>query len=56
MDCYDSGFRDLAKEVVKEMGESVHEGVYGMNGGPSFETPAEIRMLRLLGCDVVGKK
>ncbi|VDQ10418.1 unnamed protein product [Trichobilharzia regenti] len=34
--------------------ELVHEGVYGMNGGPCYETPAECKMMLMMGCDVVG--
>jgi purine-nucleoside phosphorylase len=33
---------------------TLHEGVYAMVSGPSFETPAEIRFLRLIGADAVG--
>ncbi|KAF0307081.1 Purine nucleoside phosphorylase [Amphibalanus amphitrite] len=53
---YDKQLRQEAKNVVKEMGieESVHEGVYVMLGGPSYETVAELRLLRLLGADAVG--
>ena len=40
---------------MKEMGESVHHGVYAVVGGPNFESVAEVKMLRLLGADVVGK-
>ena len=55
---YDKQLRQEAKSVVKEMGieDSVHEGVYVMLGGPSYETVAELRMLRMLGADAVGKK
>ena len=35
---------------MKEMGESVHNGVYAVVGGPNFESVAEVRMLLSLGC------
>lgn len=49
-DAYSKELRDIAKEVDN----SLKEGVYGYMGGPQFETPAEIRMLRILGADLVG--
>jgi len=53
---YDKHLRRAAMDVVKEMGieRSVHEGVYVMLGGPSYETVAELRMLRTMGADAVG--
>ena len=42
--------RALAREVDKELAEGVYDGL----PGPHFETPAEIRMLRTLGADLVG--
>jgi purine-nucleoside phosphorylase len=47
---YDTGLRDLAAEVSPGMAE----GVYAALAGPSYETPAEIRMLATLGADLVG--
>lgn len=44
----------LAKTVAEELGMSLPQGVYAYMGGPQFETPAEIRMLRILGADLVG--
>jgi purine-nucleoside phosphorylase len=51
---YDAGLAELARTVAKERGMTLHEGVYAMVSGPSFETPAEIRFLRLIGADAVG--
>jgi purine-nucleoside phosphorylase len=51
---YDPTLREIARDVAAEAGFSVHEGVYAALLGPSFETPAEIRMLRDLGGTVVG--
>lgn len=51
---YDPAYRALALAVGKQQGVGLKEGVYGAMGGPSYETPAEIRMLRLLGADAVG--
>jgi purine-nucleoside phosphorylase len=43
-----------ADESAAESGVTLHAGVYAALPGPSFETPAEVRMLRTLGADVVG--
>jgi purine-nucleoside phosphorylase len=51
---YDSGLRDLARQTAVELAFPVHEGVYAMLGGPSYETPAEVHFLRLIGADAVG--
>lgn len=51
---YDAGLREAARQVAGEMGVAVEGGVYVMVGGPNFETPAEVRMLAMLGADVVG--
>lgn len=44
----------IAKNVAQEQGIPLREGIYAGLLGPSFETPAEIRMLRTLGADAVG--
>src|SRR5690606_13216788 len=49
-DAYSGRLRDLAREVEP----SLTEGVYAGLPGPHYETPAEIRMLRTLGADLVG--
>ena len=51
---YDAAFRRIAAEVALAEGIPLQEGVYAGVLGPSYETPAEIRMLRLLGADAVG--
>ena len=51
---YDKGFRALAHRAASEAGVSLREGVYCALSGPSYETPAEVRMLRGFGADAVG--
>lgn len=51
---YDSELRSKAKEAAADLGIEVNEGVYVWFSGPSFETPAEIRMCSILGGDAVG--
>lgn len=51
---YDPRFRALALDAARSAKLSVAEGVYAGVLGPSYETPAEVRMLRALGADVVG--
>ncbi len=51
---YDADLRDAFKAAAERIGEPVHAGVYMWFSGPSFETPAEIRMARTLGADAVG--
>ena len=53
-DPYDPGLRLIAREVARERRLLLNEGVYAQLLGPSFETPAEIRMLERLGADAVG--
>ncbi|MBR1723540.1 MAG: purine-nucleoside phosphorylase [Ruminococcus sp.] len=51
---YDNGLCSVIKNSAKELGIELKEGVYAQLTGPSFETPAEIRMLGSLGVDAVG--
>ena len=51
---YDRELRRRALEVAREHDIPLHSGVYFGLSGPSFETPAEIRMIRMLGGDTVG--
>jgi len=51
---YDRELRALALEAAEETGLHLHQGVYICLGGPSFETPADLRFLRLIGADAVG--
>ena len=51
---YDTEYRETAHSVAAELGITLQEGVYCGLSGPTFETPAEIKMLSLLGADAVG--
>ncbi|MDR7314059.1 purine-nucleoside phosphorylase [Brevibacillus nitrificans] len=53
-EAYSKELRQIAKKVASEQGIELQEGVYVGLLGPSYETPAEIRMLRILGGDAVG--
>ena len=53
-EAYDPELRRRALDAARKSGFTVTEGVYAAMCGPSFETPAEIRMLQLLGGKVVG--
>ena len=53
-DAYDPEYRRLAHEAAARLGLALGEGVYAAWLGPAFETPAEIRMMRALGADLVG--
>ena len=53
-DLYSSGLRLKIKLAAVEAGINLRQGVYIMFSGPSYETPAEIRMARYLGADAVG--
>ena len=54
VDAYDPAFRAAALEAGERTGVALREGVYIMLSGPSYETRAELRMLRSLGGDAVG--
>lgn len=54
VDAYDPTLRAHARQVAQAQGTPLFEGVYAWAFGPQFETPAEIRMLRLMGADAVG--
>jgi purine-nucleoside phosphorylase len=51
---YSRELRTLAKNAASELGIKVQEGVYVGNTGPAYETPAEVRLARVLGGDAVG--
>ncbi len=53
-EAYDKEEIKKMKEVIKKHTGVAHEGVYAYMKGPCFETPAEIRALRVLGADAVG--
>jgi purine-nucleoside phosphorylase len=51
---YDPELRTIAAKVARQTGIPLREGVYVSLAGPSFETPAELRFLRMIGADAVG--
>lgn len=51
---YDRELQDKIRKAAKDNGINLKEGIYAQLTGPSFESPAEIRMLRTLGADAVG--
>ncbi len=51
---YDVALRGIALSVAQELGLELQQGVYVMSAGPTFETPADVRFLRLIGADAVG--
>ncbi len=53
-EAYWKPYREIALREAKRLGIDAHEGVYAALVGPSFETPAEIRYLKMIGADLVG--
>jgi purine-nucleoside phosphorylase len=53
-DAYDPGLSELARREAARLGIPLAAGVYAGLPGPAYETPAEVRMLRALGADLVG--
>ena len=53
-DAYNPGLRWLLRTTAEALGIKLREGVYAGLLGPSYETPSEVKMLRLLGADAVG--
>jgi purine-nucleoside phosphorylase len=51
---YSKDYRAIAREEAAKLGMTLHEGVYAALLGPSYETPAEINHLRIIGADLVG--
>lgn len=53
-EAYPESLRAIAREIAKEQGLELQEGVYLFLSGPTYETPAEIRAFRSIGADAVG--
>ena len=51
---YSKKLRSIVADVAKEMHITLRHGVYAWWTGPTYETPAEVRMIRVLGADAVG--
>ena len=53
-EAYDRALLELGRRCARELQMPIWQGVYAAVKGPSYETPAEIRMLRIIGADAVG--
>ena len=53
-DTYDKALRDIIRNEAKKLDIKLQEGVYVQLSGPSYETPAEVRMVRAIGGDATG--
>ncbi|MFQ5964594.1 MAG: purine-nucleoside phosphorylase, partial [Candidatus Scalinduaceae bacterium] len=53
-EAYDRKLINIAENTLKDLNINVKKGVYAGVNGPSYETPSEVKMLRILGADVVG--
>ncbi len=53
-DAYNPGLRRILRTTAEKLGVTLREGVYAGLLGPSYETPSEVKMLKLLGADAVG--
>lgn len=53
-EAYDHELLSLAKQVAADLNIETQEGVYASVSGPTFETPAEYRYMRIIGADAVG--
>jgi purine-nucleoside phosphorylase len=53
-DAYDPGLRRILRNTAEKLGIALREGVYAGVLGSSYETPAEVKMLRMIGADAVG--
>jgi purine-nucleoside phosphorylase len=51
---WDQALREILKKCYTELNITIREGVYVCSSGPTFETPAEVRMFALLGGDALG--
>ncbi|MCB0762187.1 MAG: purine-nucleoside phosphorylase [Flavobacteriales bacterium] len=51
---YDARINDLMREIAREKGITLHEGIYASVQGPNLETRAEYRMMQIIGADAVG--
>jgi len=51
---YSRAFFEIARQAAKNGNVQLREGVYSCLSGPSFETPADLRFLRIIGADAVG--
>ena len=53
-DGYHKYYRDQLITTAKKINQKIYEGIYCMYSGPNFETPAEIKALKVIGCNAVG--